>query len=88
MSDIVELSTGHVFAKGSVRAVGPTDYGFKVYGIGFTVPVEVSWHAYEEFLNRSQRDMRAYQYDDYVADLRREFIEKLLGLDEIAHHSV
>lgn len=61
-SSIVELSTGHVFSKGSVKAIGPLTYsGFAVYGVGFVVSIPVNKIGIRECEN-----------------LRQEFVSKLL----------
>lgn len=47
MTRIIELHTGHVFAEGSVKAVGPVacayiphgDFNVRVHGVGFTVDI-------------------------------------------------
>lgn len=45
--NIIELRTGHVFVKGSVKSLSPfddTDAGkFTVYGVGFKVTIEGLW---------------------------------------------
>lgn len=51
MSAII-LSTGHVFAPGSVVAIGPLEVSsharFDVTGVGFTVPVAFALMPYEK----------------------------------------
>ena len=48
----IELSSGHVFADGSVKAVGPLEKGeywclFRVYGVGFTVDIHYEYNAHD-----------------------------------------
>ncbi len=49
---IAELVTGHVFALGSVRAVGPLvslrpDYAFNIVGVGFVVAITIKWSDFD-----------------------------------------
>lgn len=82
---VIELSSGHVFAKGSVQAVGPLTnslkgnlraFEFKVIGVGFVVEIEYAWIAqwkkYEKFHGIAEFDA------DAIA-LRQEAIDKLLA---------
>jgi hypothetical protein len=80
MDNYIELSSDHVFAKGSVKAITPiVDYGsedpehneelsFKVIGVGFIVRI----HNYGN-------DGYSYMKRKNFIALRDEAIKKLLG---------
>lgn len=73
MSDIVELSTGHVFVASSVRAIGPVKplqrlhlghntwdgYGFDVVGVGYVVTVRAERPADEDLWRAAASEVRA-----------------------------
>jgi hypothetical protein len=80
---IIELSTGHAFAKGSVKAILPAcvKYGmrpsiiydeFTVTGVGFKVDVSVNAREFNY-----EGSMPAV--DPKTEIIRREFIDKLLS---------
>lgn len=77
MSDVVELSSGHVFAKGSVRCITPfegdaydVEAWFKIVGVGFEVLI------HEDYINDSLAE-QAQRYKKLAA-LREEAVRKLL----------
>lgn len=90
MNDIVELSSGNVFARGSVRSIGTIEYcgkdydrAFKVYGVGFEVTIHLNKQKF-------YRDVRFFRAGDGIGrqlsaqdlafeKLRAEAIEALLG---------
>lgn len=86
---IIELSTGHVFASGSVRVVGPlilvsspgeSRYSFSVLGAGFVVEIHI---AFSTFDTGSEVDgIYEADWDRWHATapmIRQEAIDKLLG---------
>jgi hypothetical protein len=76
MRNIVELSDGHVFVKGSVVHVGPMGEcydGFLVTGVGFSVAIGRPDEGYDYVDRASYLAQKAR----FVA-LRQEYIDKLL----------
>lgn len=79
MTDIVELSTGHVFAKGSVKALTPFSYrGWTLHGIGFIVKFD--WGG----IDSDKESPLGYRDQFLQEEARRkavydECVEKLLG---------
>lgn len=86
MSDIIELSTGHVFARGSVKAFSPVYrsngdiYGFTVYGVGFAIEVLGFAQVFETSTQQYSKHWVDYEKTLFANNLlRNEFIEKLIG---------
>jgi hypothetical protein len=81
--NVIELSTGHVFAAGSVRVVGPLQAclydegigtaGFTIIGVGFDVKI----FRHHVDINNSERAVEVVRAE--CAVLRQEAIDKLLG---------
>jgi hypothetical protein len=85
---IVELSSGHVFAAGSVKAVLPLDaprFGharFTVVGVGFTVEIVTPFckEGFDAVRDEPGGVPAAFErYEIQVRALHREAIDKLLS---------
>lgn len=87
MDNIVELSSGHVFAKGSVKALSSLflkdGYAqFTIFGVGFTVNLHAEADGNIECLSyRSIEKQRIIiqAFESFWKDLYQEAKEKLLN---------
>jgi hypothetical protein len=92
MTNIVELSTGHVFAAGSIKAIGPcysytgwrgSEGGFVVHGVGFKVDIVFSEPlTIAEPTNHDELEaFKAYTevFDKKVKAVHQEAVDKLIG---------
>lgn len=88
MNDVIELSTGHVFAPGSVKVVGPRSAfseTFEIIGVGFKVmvglpsrdePDDIDGETHDEWRARCRK--ASVEHEAACDRLRQEAIDKLL----------